>query len=51
MKDNGQIIICMEREFINGKTEEVMKDNTSKTKNKAMEFTYGLMGENTKENG
>ena len=49
--DNGNKIICMEKEFILGKMEENMKVNIIWIKSMDLEFINGLMAEFIKEIG
>ena len=48
MKVNGKIIICMEKEFINGLTAEYMKENIRMIKKVGSEYIFGLTGKNMK---
>jgi hypothetical protein len=50
-KEIGKIICSMEKECIHGLTAEPTKEATSMTKNMALEFTNGQMGEFTQVNG
>ena len=45
MLDSGSIITCMERVFILGKMEDVMKESINSTKNMAMVYIFGQMEE------
>lgn len=51
MKENFQITICMEREFIFGLMEEDMKDIILMILNMDMVSINGVMGEDMKVNG
>ena len=51
MKANGRGIRCMARVCSHGKTENVTRDNLSKTNEKAMELSPGLMVDNTLASG
>jgi len=44
--ENGVIIKCTEKEFSSGQMAENMKVTTLKIKNKDLEYSFGLMGEN-----
>lgn len=51
MKEIGQIIRCMEKDYINGKMAEVMKDNIIMIKSMVMEFILGQMVEDMRDIG
>ena len=48
---NGRIIICTERVFTLGKTEECMKEIMRTTENTVMEYILGTMESNMKVGG
>ena len=49
--ENGQIIACMDLEFIHEKMEENMKAIIVLIKNTEEEYIYGMMAKNISENG
>lgn len=51
ISENGKIITCMERAFILGQTEDVMRVNTRWTRSTALACTSGPMAECTKATG
>ena len=51
MKAHGKTIICMDKEFIHGVMVGNTKENTTWTRNMAMEYTSGQMGEDMKDIG
>ena len=50
-KDSGTMIKCMVKEIKNGVMVDIIKANTSMTKDKEKVYTRGQMVENMKENG
>jgi hypothetical protein len=51
LKEIGKIIKCMEKVLLPGQMGESMKGNTTKIKNKAMDFLFGQMVEFMMEGG
>lgn len=51
MRENGEIIKCMGKEFLLGEMEGDTKANMSMTKRKVMEYSSGQTAENTLANG
>lgn len=45
MREDGWTIICMEKDFIPGKMEDTMRENTRMTGKMVMEYMSGQMDE------